>query len=154
MLIRFLIPIVVTVAALLRLFASLQSPITLPAEPSNVVQVVDQSFDPTAVVVIRPGADHQPGRAGTDDNRNGIVDDRLELGATHSDDVCQVVSAETFQSIPADQVMLMQRGAFVTLPDDNPELAQRRIEFHQSQDHQVWSVLREQANHGSSSLSK
>lgn len=141
MFIRFLIPTLVTVAALLRLFASLSATITLPDQPSTVIQVANQVFDPTAVVVIRPGADGMPGSAGTDDNRNGIIDDRLELGATHSDDVCQVVSAEAFQSIPADQVMLLQQGAFVTLPNGNPEQADRRIEWHQSADHQVWSVL-------------
>lgn len=37
--------------------------------------------------VLSPGADSQPGAAGTDDNRNGITDDAGELGWPGTDDV-------------------------------------------------------------------
>lgn len=50
-----------------------------------------ERYDDLALVVIDVGADGAPGQAGVDDAGNGVTDDRDELGATKSDDLCHVV---------------------------------------------------------------
>jgi len=78
----------------------------------GVTRIEYQRFDPHALLVATPGADRRPGRAGADDNFNGRIDDRAELGATYSDDLCLVVSADALAELPADSVMILQRGAY------------------------------------------
>lgn len=78
----------------------------------GVTRIEFQSFDPQALVVIRPGADGQPGVAGVDDNGDALVDNRLELGATRSDDQCVVISPD--DNVAENEMMLvLQRGAYV-----------------------------------------
>jgi hypothetical protein len=106
------IPFAVVFIALLRL-VSLSQSVDPPQQVHTVMHVEDRVFDPDMVVAIRPGPDQQPGVAGADDNRNGVIDDRWELGATHSDDQCVVILASQLESIPADQILILQRGANV-----------------------------------------
>ena len=86
-------------------------------------------FDPSAVVVILPGADAQPGVAGVDDNGNGGTDDHFELGATKSDDCCQVIKVEVARSMNP-RPLVLQRGAFVHVKskDDLISGAQQRLQ--------------------------
>lgn len=108
-----------------------------------ITRIQYQRFDPQAVVVVSPGPDQLPGVAGTDDNMNGVVDDRLELGATRSDDICSVLSAEQLSRIPPDNFMLLQTGAFVTQQSDDSssKSPQRAFLFGESDGGQPWSVL-------------
>ena len=85
----------------------------------GVQRIVVQRFDPTALVMIRAGADGQPGVAGVDDNGDGIVDNRSELGATRSDDECVVIAGE--ERIPSGEpTLVLQQGAFVPANDASP----------------------------------
>ena len=108
---------------------------------AEITRVQYQYFDPQAVVAVGPGRDQLPGVAGTDDNMNGITDDRLELGATRSDDPCLVLTADQLAGMPEDQVMILQRGAFVTTDDANAEGQRRAILFGQSSDGSPWSAV-------------
>lgn len=45
-------------------------------------------YSPVAAIILGVGPDDSPGRANFDDNRNGVVDDRGEMGAVGSDDRC------------------------------------------------------------------
>ena len=89
----------------------------------GVDRIEVERFDPQALGVIRPGADGVPGAGGIDDNGDGIVDNRIELGATRSDDQCVVVP-------PGDHVattqprLVLQRGAFA------PEIPALRSDHH------------------------
>jgi len=153
-----LTPVIIIFAALLRL-ASLWSDSISPLDPIpaidqsilrndsmleelGVTGVEYQCFDPDAVVVVRPGLDSMPGVAGTDDNMNGIVDDRLELGATRSDDVCTVLTADQLNQIPRDEVMVLQRGSFV--PANESEIDGRNwraIVYGKSKEKNHWSLV-------------
>ena len=73
-----------------------------------------QQYNPTAVVAILPGLDGQPGVAGVDDNGNGKVDDRSELGATHSDDRCETMRLAQAEAT-SPKPLILQRGAFVSV---------------------------------------
>lgn len=103
----------------------------------GVTMIEYQRFDPQALLVATPGPDQQPGRAGADDNFNGIVDDRAELGATYSDDVCRVLTADQADDLPADTVMVLQQGAFV--PADEKSWS-RAIVSGQT-DGEAWSMV-------------
>ena len=97
-----------------------------PGKPVSGVMMID---DPDALIIIGPGADGLPGRAGIDDGGNGVTDERTELGATGSDDVCRVVFGDEAARISDDDstsvliaqpsvlivqpsVLIVQRGAF------------------------------------------
>ncbi len=82
------------------------------AHPS-VDSIALERFDHDAVVILLPGPDGQPGVANTDDNGNAIVDDRTELGATLSDDICVVRSLETLDRQTSLTGLILQRGAFL-----------------------------------------
>ncbi len=113
-----------------------------PFPAAEVTGIEFQRFDPGAVVLIRPGRDGQPGVARVDDDRNGTVDDRSELGATHSDDVCSVEPAAD----PEDEsTLILQYGAFVpTSPDqadgETPQ-PMRAVVFGESAAGERWSFL-------------
>lgn len=123
---------------------------TLTLEPQSldpsVTRVEIQCFDPDAVVLIQVGRDRKPGVAGFDDNRNGVVDDRSELGASYSDDVCSVATTD-----PQDENSLpVQYGAFVPIDSDRASLSQasqgqqsprRAIIFGESPESDHWSFL-------------
>lgn len=88
----------------------------------GVDRVEIQQFDPKALVVIRGGADGQPGVAGVDDNGDGLIDNRSELGATRSDDECVVVPSARDASVGIEEAeqevtLVLQRGAFVPVTD-------------------------------------
>ncbi|MCA9139472.1 MAG: hypothetical protein KDB00_22015 [Planctomycetales bacterium] len=51
-------------------------------------EVLPLCYSPTAAIVLGVGRDGKPGRKNKDDNRNGVIDDRGELGAVGSDDRC------------------------------------------------------------------
>lgn len=107
----------------------------------HVTRIEFQRFDPQAVVLIRPGPDRQPGAAGVDDDRNGIIDDRSELGATHSDDVCSVERGNDHDK----DALVLQYGAFVPASSDrgdDPSGQRRRaIVFGEFPDQDRWSFL-------------
>ncbi|KAA1257760.1 hypothetical protein LF1_02500 [Rubripirellula obstinata] len=87
---------------------------------SQITGVVISGFDPDALVVLTAGPDGKPGRAGIDDGGNGVTDERTELGATGSDDVCRVVFGEQADRLTdQDQadVLIVQRGAFRPIDD-------------------------------------
>lgn len=90
-----------------------------------------QQYDPTAVVAILPGLDGQPGVAGVDDDGNGAVDDRSELGATHSDDRCETMSLTKSKSI-SPKPLVLQRGAFVVVNSASELLADAEQRVHVS----------------------
>jgi hypothetical protein len=69
-----------------------------------------EQFQPQALVFMQPGPDGQPGEAGVDDNGNGIIDDKSELGATRTDDVLNVTAGQIESDRPT---LVLQRGAFV-----------------------------------------
>jgi hypothetical protein len=72
-----------------------------------------QVFDSAAAVVMLAGEDQAPGVASVDDDGSGIVDDRSELGASRSDDLCVVLSAEELLALAPDLPrLILQRGAF------------------------------------------
>ncbi|TWT50508.1 hypothetical protein Pla22_32510 [Rubripirellula amarantea] len=77
---------------------------------------ISQVYDPGAIVVVDPGLDGLPGRAGIDDGGNGVTDEVGELGATGSDDVCRVVPANNLDSLVGLHLDL-QIGAFRDLGD-------------------------------------
>lgn len=93
-------------------------------------------FDPTAGVVIDVGLDGAPGQAGIDDAGNGVTDDRAELGATGSDDLCHVVfglDAEFTNTDPHGNPRLsMGTGAFRPVQTDEtiPPGTPTRILYH------------------------
>jgi len=76
-----------------------------------------EQFDPTAVVYLQPGPDGQPGVAGVDDNGDAQIDNRVELGATGSDDVCLVAAADN-PGLNHPNTLILQRGAFLPKPGD------------------------------------
>lgn len=87
--------------------------ITRPLAEAGVTGITFERFDSTAWVVIRAGPDRQPGAAGVDDNADGVVDNQSELGATGSDDVCLVQSADDSLQDTDEPLLLLQKGAFV-----------------------------------------
>ncbi len=108
----------------------------------GVNRIQFERFDPDALVLMRPGKDGQPGVAGVDDNGDGMTDNRSELGATRSDDVCVVVPQGARP--PADEpTLVLQRGAFVSAaatPSPDSIYPQRAIVFGGTgQD--AWSFL-------------
>lgn len=108
----------------------------------GVTRIEVQRFDPNALVMIRAGVDGQPGVAGVDDNGDALVDNRSELGATRSDDVCVVVAADD-RPQPDEPVLVLQRGAFVPADDseaDDQGVRQRGVVIGQSGDDR-WSFL-------------
>jgi hypothetical protein len=58
----------------------------LSIDPASFDAVGISQWDAEAPVFVTAGRDGQPGVALVDDDGNGVVDDRLELGATQSDD--------------------------------------------------------------------
>ncbi len=153
-----LIPIVILIAAALRLalvVANTIAPLSplpvvdLRGDPAEselaelgVTDIVHQQFDPAAVVAVQAGPDAMPGVAGADDNSNGVIDDRLELGATRSDDVCSVLTKSQLDNLPSDQIMVLDHGAFVPLGDQGmkPETV-RAIVFGTDPNGKHWSVV-------------
>jgi hypothetical protein len=119
-------------------FASLDSEL----RELGVSRLELQRFDPQALVVIRPGADRQPGVAGVDDNGDAIVDNRVELGATRSDDRCEVLTPQQHEALD-ENTLVLQRGAFV--PDAAPrslaDNTSRRVVVRGEFDGEPWSFL-------------
>ena len=76
--------------------------------------VVRYRFSAEAPVLLGCGKDGQPGVRGHDDNRNGRTDERNEMGAVGSDDVCLAPFDEGYQNL-ADRgnAMVISRGSFV-----------------------------------------
>ncbi|MBL6723864.1 MAG: hypothetical protein ISQ09_02110 [Rubripirellula sp.] len=116
--------------------------VEIQSQPRATVRVSLQQFDPRAVVAILPGKDLQPGVAGVDDNGNGVTDDRGELGATHSDDRCEAMSAEVAQSMGV-RPLVLQRGAFMSVAASDQILpgAQQRIQVVCDSNEQTFSFL-------------
>lgn len=109
-----------------------------------MIRVQYQVFDPDAVVAILPGPDGRPGRAGTDDNMDGELDDRLEMGATHSDDRCVVLEPEKLAMIPESQRVILQHGAFVDVGEGEisaSDQTHRRFLFGRRTNGDWWSML-------------
>ena len=84
---------------------------------SGVFRVERQVFDPDAKVILAVGADSLPGQAGFDDNFNGVVDDRGEMGAVGSDDLCLAPWNAQYQDWAdcGNDVVVISRGAFVPI---------------------------------------
>lgn len=81
-------------------------------------------FSPAAAVGLGVGEDGQPGIAGWDDNRNGVVDDVHETGAVPSDDRCLAPTDPGYAELmAADGTVIISRGAFIAC--DDPQLATR-----------------------------
>ena len=93
------------------------------------IQLKVQQFDPGAVVAILPGLDGKPGVAGVDDNGNGQTDERIELGATQSDDRCLAMNGDVARAMNP-RPLILQRGAFVPVvsPTDLVPDAEQRLE--------------------------
>lgn len=82
---------------------------------SNWRLVSRQKFDPDAKVWIVPGTDGEPGWAGWDDNQNGVVDDRGELGAAWSDDHCVTPADQLYMPLYRSRSRVINRGAYVPI---------------------------------------
>ena len=97
------------------------------------------------VFAAQSGPDWMPGVSGTDDNMNGITDDRSELGATRSDDVCMTLTPIEAKSLSRDEVMVLQQGAFVPVDESaiRPGDYLRAIVFGTSVDNSHWSFVRD-----------
>jgi hypothetical protein len=108
----------------------------------GVIRIELQRFDAEALVVIRPGSDGQPGVAGVDDNGDAVIDNRSELGATRSDDRCEVIPSQSIS--PSQETRLvLQRGAFIpatTSAAKNSSVEQRAVVIGRT-DQQLWSFL-------------
>ncbi len=123
--------VMLTIGAITRIgmLQSWQQKIPESVSRDVVVQELDRDaygfrFDPDAQVLLGPGADLQPGIAAVDDDANLIVDDRSELGAIGSDDVCLGPADEGYRSLARDPMhLVISKGAFVPVQDG--ETAQR-----------------------------
>ncbi len=118
----------------------------------GVTRIEFQRFDPGAVVLMQAGPDRQPGVARVDDDRNGTIDDRSELGATYSDDVCSVELSNVQDSdVQDDANLVLQYGAFVPATYDQliGETPARAIVFGQSTGEDRWSFMVEMDGVGS-----
>jgi hypothetical protein len=81
-------------------------------------------FDPDAAIVLSVGPDRAPGRAEFDDNVDGVVDERREMGAVGSDDTCLAPSDEGYPAAIDDpDSIVISRGGFV--PCESGEDPQR-----------------------------
>lgn len=108
----------IVVGALVRLSSLIDSTDESQADSGDAT-VSYQVFDETAAVVIVAGADGAPGVLGVDDDGNGEVDDRFELGASRSDDVCIVLTADQLAQRSASELTLvLQYGAYVPASED------------------------------------
>ena len=76
-------------------------------------------WDPQAAVFVSAGKDGQPGMADVDDDGNGAIDDRLELGATGSDDPVLTPEHPEYASARSGRVpaLLLSRGAMRPVED-------------------------------------
>ena len=109
---------------------SRQGPVYSSSESMQAkIQLKVQQFDPGAVVAILPGLDGKPGVAGVDDNGNGQTDERIELGATQSDDRCLAMNGDVARAMNP-RPLILQRGAFVPVvsPTDLVPDAEQRLE--------------------------
>ena len=117
-----------------------QQPLDLPCQDHSLDESLQnsgtclvrlQQFDSSAAIAILPGLDGQPGVAGVDDNGNGVVDDRSELGATHSDDRCESMSEKALREV-GKTFLVLQRGAFmdVTAIEQVIPNAEKRVSVH------------------------
>lgn len=71
-------------------------------------------FSADAPVVLGTGPDGAPGRATVDDNLNGRIDERTEIGAVGSDDACLSPSDFGYTATLRDpDSFLISRGTFV-----------------------------------------
>lgn len=102
----------------LRLYV-LRSVKVLPGMPTGASTVMaTERFDASAAIVLDVGVDGQPGRAGVDDNFNGVTDDALELGAVGGDDrILSPLDPAYHDALAADSTRVMGRGAFVPSAD-------------------------------------
>jgi len=88
---KWILSLAVVIGFILRLISIHSAVDLLDDENGRSVAPLDRenwSFDPNAEVLLFAGDDRRPGRAGIDDDFNGIVDDVSELGAIYGDDAC------------------------------------------------------------------
>ena len=78
------------------------------------------TWDPSALVYVTVGLDMKPGAAAVDDDGNGVVDDRGELGATGTDDRVLTPGDGGYQDAEAGSVMaaVLSRGAMRRVEGD------------------------------------
>ncbi len=78
------------------------------------------AWDPSALVYVTVGLDMKPGVAAVDDDGNGVVDDRGELGATGTDDRVLTPGDVGYQDAEAGSVMaaVLSRGAMRRVEGD------------------------------------
>ncbi|WP_160149476.1 hypothetical protein [Roseiconus lacunae] len=75
---------------------------------------VSYCFDAKAAILLTSGHDGLPGRGGEDDNLNGIIDDRSEMGAVPSDDRCLSPADPGYSgAADRDETMVISRGTYV-----------------------------------------
>jgi hypothetical protein len=79
-------------------------------------------WDDDAAVFVTAGPDGAPGIVEFDDNRNSLVDDMSELGATGSDDFVVAPGQVGYESAKSGQTLsrLISRGAIVDAPPGAP----------------------------------
>ena len=93
----------------------------LKSEPVTYLQ-----FDPEALVILGPGADGLPGRAGVDDQLNGQVDEVSEMGAVGSDDVCLAPWQTGYAELKEQPgAVAISKGSY--LPTDSQNAASRVV---------------------------
>ena len=76
------------------------------------------AWDKNAAVYVTAGSDEKPGVRGVDDEGNGIVDDRSELGATGSDDLILTPTDPSYEDARQGKVIgfVISRGAMIPTP--------------------------------------
>jgi len=94
-----------------------------------------------ALVYVTGGPDNQPGRAGVDDDLNGIIDDLGELGTTLSDD--QIVSPghPDYQAAADAKVVarVIDRGTVVDVTDSAAiDLTLDTSQSAKTPSHEIW----------------
>jgi hypothetical protein len=86
----------------------------------STTQIQLFAWDSAAPVYVTAGPDKQPGVSGVDDEGNGVIDDRSELGATGSDDRMLTPEHADYGDAASGNVtsMILSRGAMRSVTDD------------------------------------
>lgn len=107
-----------------------------PQLPSSHERLEVWVWDAQVPVYVTAGADGAPGIAGVDDDRDGVIDDLGELGASGSDDRVVAPGDAGYEEAAAGEIIarVIDRGALVPVADslvldaDAGETVQRQSE--------------------------
>ena len=101
-------------------------------------------FDSEAAVILTVGPDGAPGIAGKDEGfpPNGVIDDRSELGAVGSDDVCLAPwNAGYAEAVTDPNSAVASRGSFRAVDDFDPSDTANGQRWIVESDHRTWMIV-------------